>query len=442
MYCAFCGKQIPEDSRFCPQCGKTVRTVEAVVRSDVDRSTSSSRLSENTGIMKGPHFLRITLALVLIVGSVISNFFGMSSERLQELYELVFALPGDGAYQIAVISAIRTFYDFLKPLFYFAFSAISLVCGIALLQNRGNARRYAAIAAVVNIFTALYAGIVLLLTHWATGWVISLFLHDNAGIQFIRDNPVVLSVLGKEAVVHFFAGILMAAISIVLLVVFKKNTYSVQVCEKRPVSGIIILLVCMGILAVIKNLYVNTLLLPALGSYVLSAFPQMQDVISVTILPLFCFIALCIVLAMSFDRIKNPMPSLAPLALLVVLAVVFGIYAPLRAQELGVIEQSFELVQSFVNSEILETTLIMASVCVWLTAAAKGKIPLFLQIFLTIAIIVLYPLGAYMRFLVLRMFFLPAGGIAVALVIGVPAILCLFIRSGKKRKMKTCPPLC
>ena len=136
------------------------------------------------------------------------------------------------------------------------------------------------------------------------------------------------------------------------------------------------------------------------------------------------------------------MPSLAPLALLVVLAVAFGIYAPRLAQKLGVMDQNLELVLSFLNSEILETTLIMASVCVWLTAAAKGKIPLFLQIFLTIAIIVLYPLGAYMRFLVLRMFFLPAGGIAVALVIGVPAILCLFIRSGKKRKMKTCPPLC
>ena len=167
----------------------------------------------------------------------------------------------------------------------------------------------------------------------------------------------------------------------------------------------------------------------------------MQTVFSVTTLPLFCFIALCIVLAMSFDRIKNPLPSLAPLALLVVLAVVFGIYAPRLAQKLGVMDQNFELVLSFLNSEILETTLIMAAVCVWFTAAAKGKIPLFLQILLTVAIIVLYPLGEYMRFLLLRMFFLPAGGIAVALVIGVPAILCLFIRSEEKHKMKTCPPL-
>lgn len=442
MYCAFCGKQIPEGAGLCPQCGKTVRTVDTVTGSAVDQPAPSHRLSENTGIMEGSNPLRFILALVLIVGSVLSNFFGVSNESIQELYALVFELPGDSAYQIAVVSAIRIFYDFLKPLFYFAFSAVSLVCGIALLQKRGSVRCYAAIAAVVNILSALYAGIVHLLTHCATGLVISLFLHDNAGIQFIRDNPVVLSVLGKEAVLHFFAGVLMAAISIVLLVVFKKNTYSVQVCEKRPVSGIIILLVCIGILAVVKNLYVNTLLLPALGSYVFSAFSQMQAVFSVTTLPLFCFIVLCIALAMSFDRIKNPLPSLAPLALLVVLAVAFGIYAPLLAQEIGVIEQNFELVRSFLNCEILETTLIMAATCVWFTAAAKGKIPLFLQILLTLAIIVLYPLGEYMRFFLLHMFFLPVGGVAVSLVIGVPAILCLFIRSGKKRKMKTCPPLC
>lgn len=53
MYCRYCGKQVEDDSEFCPQCGKKLlrdQTTLGVEGEDLDPLTPSSKCEDVTTI--------------------------------------------------------------------------------------------------------------------------------------------------------------------------------------------------------------------------------------------------------------------------------------------------------------------------------------------------------------------------------------------------------
>ncbi|MBI2836396.1 MAG: zinc-ribbon domain-containing protein [Chloroflexi bacterium] len=39
MYCSSCGEKIPDDSKFCPECGSALKKISAVLRTEQANST-------------------------------------------------------------------------------------------------------------------------------------------------------------------------------------------------------------------------------------------------------------------------------------------------------------------------------------------------------------------------------------------------------------------
>lgn len=82
MFCGNCGKQIADDSVFCPECGERIDGAGSVVPKTYDVQTNNSATRKNKRV--GIAVVAVAAVLVVILGVFL--FGGRSYERLIKIY--------------------------------------------------------------------------------------------------------------------------------------------------------------------------------------------------------------------------------------------------------------------------------------------------------------------------------------------------------------------
>ena len=418
MLCTNCGKTIPDDVKFCSHCGASQPAAAPAAEKAPDPTPQEApRLDKPAGSIG-----QRLLGLLFLVGAIVAgitprwmNFLYFSD--LQELHSL-----GE-----AYISAVPVFVSFLNLLNTFVFMLAAVIClaaGMALLMGCSGARKAAITAVVFQGLTLLYIPVVLVIC-MAVPNVLMGFLsipakYINDAANYIRSES---SLSGR----YLYALFSQAAIFALLIFVTTRLRTRGQKLD-RGIMGLLITLPFLAFVLTISGNMDSAFINAHSYSVVLAYSIATTAISEATFLEItWVWLALAMIFGLLLRKKKFSSLVIGMAAVMLVSIVVIALRTDIESaienyETLG-IDDLEDLAPLFMVMKLVGSGALLLAFGLWVAASAKGAIPLWVQIPVSILLFMpLYTLHFVGSMILHLPPWLPAAKLIVALILGAISI--------------------
>lgn len=434
MHCAFCKNEIPDQVKFCPICGapqQPAEPAEPIAPAEIAPEPASApqeapRLEKPENSI-GQRLWGLLFLLAAVVAGLTPGWMrSLYSSDLQELYAL-------GS---SYISAIPVFTSFLNLLNTFVFMMLALICltaGLSLLMGCSGARKAAITATVFQGFTLVYTLAMLIVCTSVPQALMNMLnipkQHINEAATYIRSE----SGLSKQ-----YLYTLLSQAAAFALFIFSDTRLRIRGQKlDRSIAGLLITLPFLAqVLSITGNM--DSSFINMYGRTQVLAYSIATNAIYDTLPQSALWIWLALILTVGLLLRKRKFSILSLCAGAVVL--VGTLWITLQADTEEAVEAYKALatedleawVPRFMAMKLIGGAVMMLALSFWVAATAKGAIPLWVQIPVSILLFMLMFTLHYVANMVLHLpVWLPISKVITALILGAISVP-LSLRADKK----------
>jgi len=406
MYCIRCGAKNTDDSVFCSSCGSRLSTATQPagsfyvppslttpepVSTPVYTAHPSAPVSTPvytahpsadpaTAPKSDADPLRMGLGVLLILGGLIPYLFFQSNANALANF-LTTELSRFSVSYIASLSPVVSVLSIIEILFCFPACVFSIITGIALLQNRWKLRRATILCGLFHLIFTVY-------TVAAPSLAQSLFLffasrNGMGGLSVLEKLPLSSLVFDDSTVQVLFS--LALAVLCFGFPAFRRTAAPSPLDESgRSVASLYIMVpflalfrIAVSLGAVLGSLFVGSNAGQALANANAILDNRLGD------LPLWLFIG-CVVLFLLLRNVRFPMAALFTVGGLALACVLF-----FNGQPDGISGIPYEILSATMacyRSLFWSSAAMLIAVALWIVAATRSRVPIWLQWILSIVL--------------------------------------------------------
>lgn len=440
MFCPECGDDLIEGSKFCGHCGTSLLTVQKE-RKLQDVAYRDAFFLDSKGFNEN-FVLRYVLASVFIISCILLFVFCEDMDLSDSTYGQfsILEMPRAYLFSYRILNAINTQF---KPILVSVSFGISLLAGIALLLNKKGACKFSLVAAVIQLITAFFNIVLIVLLYIFPHSLISLFYVNGYSIndiaEFIRTDPYLVSHSLLTIIPRIIVLIVSASVVLICRHRCKKQDCSLLFHEKTdaPIKGLAILILFIYIFEIVYSLnwQVFTSFNNAVWqeAYAYLSLVMDENVIVPQVIIFFIFAVICLLLHKVRYRI------IAPIATGVILldGLFRWIISLPRIDELGMREEVYSIFE--INYPVNCAVYVLKNVVLFLAifAIVKEYLPVWLETFTLAAVMILYILFELVLLDLMMLFFdcpIFIGEIVFSVIIMITIIVSTVFHRRKKCK--------
>lgn len=360
MFCRNCGRLLGQGAQFCANCGAAV---------PVPLQPKN----------KNHILLTLIVGFALLLGGVlplILRLFGSGSAELA--HRLL--MEGHSYLAVSALSALQNFANLGSFLFTLPCCGLAVLSGTLLLKGRSNAGRTLTLTAVYYGLSLLRTAVVMLVLLLAPGKALSLFLWDPDAISMGEELLRSESGLVFSLIPNFWIRLILDLGLLALCILALAKCRQPATGPKYTTPGIPMLLAVLPLLQVFSTVFV-TAMISAYGDMAVAAHSIATAAFSRYIGTTFAlFLCAWIFLTVFFPEVKRWVQTLPVLGIVLFFCALALLLSKPLLEAYSPPEETYAMALSRLRGMILTASVLLIALFLWFSAAAKQRLPGWLQV--------------------------------------------------------------
>lgn len=298
-------------------------------------------------------------------------------------------------YYVAAVNLLISFFTFLSPLFYFLSSVCAVFVGAMIIKYPTLPSAPTVLCLVSQLSVIARTLIINVWIYISPAVAVSLFTSDegvlDAADEILRANPGLLYYHQEYSLIRgAFSVAVIIACAVFAAISFKNSRSRAKASGTPSGIGSILFFVSMAVISVIQNSAVSAVVRRFIGDDATMAYGLSGNVMG-RFSAVFLVIILISVLAGVLAPGKSGWVRGIISALIVIASAVMMICVKPVVRELGTPNQVLELTLHTAVFRLIAAALFLIAMLFWITAVQKGRLPLWAEIAVPVAITVIFP---------------------------------------------------